>query len=89
MGYFTHEHTNENNEQYDASDNADYDAAGDFTDEEIEAAEAYLLEQASLKAKSRERAILKIRHAIEDYQERKRLKEELDYLSEEGDEEPK
>ncbi len=87
MGYYTHEHNDENSDHFESSDGGDFESPEEFTDAEIEAAEAYLLEQASLKAKSRERAILKIRHAIEDYQERKRLKDDFDYLSDESDKE--
>jgi hypothetical protein len=87
MGYFTQAHTEDSNESFDASETKDFDTSDEeFSDAEIEAAEAYLLQQASIKAKNRERAILKIRHAIEDYQERKRLKDEFDYLSEDSNE---
>ncbi len=86
MGYYTQAHADEHQEDYDVSD-SDFDRGSESSEDDIEAAEEYLLEQESIKAKKRDRAILKIRHAIEDYQERKRLKDEIDYLSEDSKDE--
>lgn len=80
MGYYSQAHSDDQSDDFDVSDSG-FDETSHDSDTEIQAAEEYLLEQESLKAKKRDRAILKIRHAIEDYQERKKLKDEFDYLS--------
>ena len=84
MGYFTQAHADDNHDEFDASDTGGFEEISETANDELEAAEEYILEQESVKAKKKDRAILKIRHAIEDYQERKRLKKELDYLSEDS-----
>lgn len=85
MGYFSHKH-DDSSEEFETKSSVTEEDSGYSAEDDIEAVEEYILEQESEKAKKRERAILKIRHAIEDYKERKRLRDEIDYLSENGDE---
>ena len=63
MGYLTQSHSDERQEDIDASDVDGFDEITDTADSELQAAEAYLLNQESIKAKKHDRAILKIRHA--------------------------
>lgn len=85
MGYYSRGH-DESNDEYETKATSSDEEAGYNAEDDIEVVEEYILEQESENAKKRERAILKIRHAIEDYREHKKLKAEIDYLFENDDE---